>query len=79
MTISILGLDENNYVKNEGGAREMMGRSPEEWKGRRMTQVLLGSYSMYGLSVGTHVEIRRPLCSPSSLHFSASLGDQVQV
>lgn len=57
----------------------MMGRSPEEWKGRRMTQVLLGSYSMYGLSVGTHVEIRRPLCSTSSLHLSISLGDQVQV
>lgn len=39
-----------------------------EWKERRETQVLLGSYSIYGLSVGTHVEIRRPLCSQSSLH-----------
>lgn len=64
VTISILGLDIlMKSVKNEGGAHEMM-----EWKGRRETQVLLGSYSIYGLSVGTHVEIRRPLCSQSSLH-----------
>lgn len=55
------------------------GKEPRGGKGRRKTQVLLGSYSMYGLSVGTQVEIRRPLCSQSSEPLSIYLNSQCRL
>lgn len=79
MTFSILGglyyFGENKSVKNEAGAHEMMGRSPEEWqKGRRKTTVLLSSCSLCGLSVGTHGSHRTTVLS---FHLYVSLGDGV--